>query len=113
MRMYVNPNGVVVAIGTTQLDDNGYNPICVRNSGQGNFRDWTPDTASASSEFYLRNAGGQLVAGLSTREQDLIWSDNGVFSLQFNSQAIHLTETHLQRRLLGKGCGLISTPCSG
>jgi hypothetical protein len=105
--MYVNSNGVVVAIGTTQVDDSGYNPICVRNSGQGNFRDWTPDTASAASEFYLRNAGGQLIAGISTREQDLIWSIDGVFSAQFNSSN-PLNGNAFSTRLLGKGCGLIS-----
>jgi hypothetical protein len=104
--MYVSPNGVTVAIGTTQVDDSGYNPICVRNSGQGNFRDWTPDSASAASENYLRGGGG-LVAGIATRQQDLVWSENGVFSLQFNSSN-PLDGNAYTVNLLGTGCGLIS-----
>jgi hypothetical protein len=104
--MYVNPNGVVVAVGTVQLDGI-FNPICVRNSDQGNYREWVPDTDNASAENYLRGSGGRLMAGLGTRQQDLIWSDDGVFSLQFNSSD-PLNGNAYSVNLLGNGCGLIS-----
>jgi hypothetical protein len=104
--MHVNPNGVVVASGTVEVDGD-YNPICVRNSAQGDIREWVPDTDNAASENYLRGAGGRLIAGMGTRQQDLVWSDDGVFSLQFNSSS-PLNGNAFTVNLLGKGCGLIS-----
>lgn len=104
--MYVNANGVVVAVGCSDIDG-AYVSNAVRNSGAGNIRDWTPDAASASSINYLRGGGGRLMCGLATRQQDLIWADNGVFSLQYNS-ADPLDGKAFTVNLIGTGCGAIS-----
>ncbi len=104
--MYVNTNGVVVAVGASDADG-AYVANCVRNSGIGNVRDWTPDSASASAINYLRGGGGRLMTGLATRQQDLIWADNGVFSLQWNASD-PLNGKAFKINQLGTGCGAIS-----
>lgn len=104
--MYVNTNGVVVAVGCSDIDGT-YVANAVRNSGAGNVRDWTPDASSASAINYLRGGGGRLMTGLATRQQDLVWADNGVFSLQYNSSN-PLDGNAFTVNLLGTGCGSIS-----
>jgi hypothetical protein len=101
---FVNPNGVAVALGTTQVGDGAFNPALFRNSDVGNNRDWIPDTNSLASEYVLRGGGGRLMQGLATRQQDLVGSDNGVFSAQFTGDPGNAFSI----RLLGTGCGLIS-----
>jgi hypothetical protein len=101
--MFVNANGVAVALGTTQV--NGiYNPAAFRNSDAGNNRSWIPDTDSLAGGNIVRGGGGRIMAGLATRQQDLVWTDNGVFSFQFTGSVADA----FQVRLLGTGCGLVS-----
>lgn len=100
---FVDPRGLVITIGTT--DENGqYNPTNVRNSGLGNNRVWVPDTNNVASVYPLRGGGGRLLCGLSTAEQNLIWGDDGVFSLQYQGAA----GAAYKPVLLGTGCGAIS-----
>jgi hypothetical protein len=101
--MFVNANGVAVALGVTQVDGI-YNPAAYRNSDAGNNRSWVPDVASLASGNLVRGGGGRIMAGLATRQQDLVWTDNGVFSFQFTGS---IGEA-FQVRLLGTGCGLVS-----
>jgi hypothetical protein len=101
--MFVDPRGLVVAVGTVQIDG-VYNPTCVRCSDLGKNRSWIPDNDSLASEYVLRGGGGRLMAGLATRQQNLIWGDNGVFSLQYAGEAGNAFTINL----LGTGCGLIS-----
>jgi hypothetical protein len=100
--MFVDPNGVVVAVGTFEVDGD-YNPNAVRNSDIGNFRTWVPDTDNLASEIILRGGGGRLVRGIATRQQDLIWGDDGLFRLQWQGEA----GAAFSSDLLGTGCGLI------
>ncbi|MHA6684502.1 carbohydrate binding domain-containing protein [Mesorhizobium sp. A556] len=101
--MFVDPRGVVVALGTTQVDGQ-YSATAVRCSDIGNNRSWVPDTSSIASEFTLRGGGGKLVAGLATRQQNLVWGDEGVFSLQWLGNPGEAFKADL----LGTSCGLIS-----
>jgi len=101
--MFVDPRGIVVALGTVQVDGT-YNPTCVRSSDLANNKSWVPDTDSLASEYILRGGGGRLMAGLATRQQNLVWGDNGVFSLQYVGRAGNAFDVNL----LGTGCGLIS-----
>ena len=101
--MFVDPRGVVVALGTTKITGD-YSPTVARNSGLGNNREWIPDTDTIASEYVLRGGGGRLMAGLATSEQSLAWADNGVFSFQYQGQ---IGEAY-NINLLGTKCGLIS-----
>lgn len=106
--MFVDPRGIVVALGTTLIDGT-YSPMAVRTSDLGNNRAWVPDTDSLASEETLRGSGGRLMAGLATAEQNLVWSDDGVFSLQWNGQPGAAYKSYL----LGTKCGLLSRHAKG
>lgn len=100
--MFVAPQGVVVAIGTYEIDGD-YNPNAVRNCDIGNFRGWVPDTGNLASEIILRGGGGRLVRGMATRQQNLVWGDDGLFRLTWQGTA----GAAFSADLLGTGCGLI------
>lgn len=100
--IFVAPEGVVVAVGTYEVDGD-YNPNAVRNSDIGNVRSWVPDDDSLASELILRNGGGRLVRGIATRQQNLIWGDDGLFRLQWQGEI----GAAFTADLLGTGCGLI------
>lgn len=101
--MFVDPRGLVVALGTS-LVDGSYSATGLRCSDIGNNRSWIPDTGSLASEDVLRGGGGRLMSGLATRQQNLVWGDEGVFSLQYQG-----TEgAAFEPQLLGTGCGIIS-----
>lgn len=98
--MFIDPNRVVVLLGTYEADGD-YNPLLVRWSDQENFREYVPSDANLSGELAVAK-GGRLIAGLASRQQDLVWSDDAVYSLQFTGD-----ETAFSLKLLGTGCGLI------
>ena len=100
---FVDPKGVVVAIGTTEVEGT-YRPTVVRVSDIRNNRAWVPDTGSVASEYVLRGGGGRLLAGIPTRQQNLIAGDDGIFSLQYKGEEGDAYDI----QLLGTGCGLIS-----
>lgn len=102
-QVFVDPRGVVVAVGCNQVDG-VYNPTCLRNSALGNNRLWIPDTDNVASELVLRGGGGQLVAGCATRQQSLVWGDDGVFSLQWAGSV----GAAFTPNLLATSCGLLS-----
>jgi hypothetical protein len=101
--MFVDPKGLVVLLGTTQVDGI-YNPTCLRTSDIGNNRSYIPDINSIASEYVLRGGGGRLMAGLPTRQQNIVWADDGVFSTQYKGDPGDAFNV----QLLGTGCGLIS-----
>jgi hypothetical protein len=101
--MFVDPRGLVVALGTTQVTGE-YSPTTVRNSDLANNKSWVPDTGSLASEYVLRGGGGRLMAGLATAEQSLVWGDDGVFSFQYQGTVGAAYDVVL----LGTKCGLIS-----
>src|SRR5690606_14426985 len=60
-----------------------------------------PDSGNAAGFIDLRGGGGRLMAGCATREQSLVWGDDGLFSVQW-------TEGGATARLLATSCGLLS-----
>lgn len=98
---FVDPNGFVVLLGTEELDGD-YNPMLVRWSGQRNVRQWIPNTDNLTREIALAK-GGRLIGGLASRQQNLIWSDDALYSMQFTGDA----DLVYSFPLLGTGCGLV------
>jgi hypothetical protein len=101
--MFVDPNRIVVLLGTVEADGD-YNPMLVRWSGQENIRQWVPDDDNLAGEYPLAK-GGRIVGGLPTRQQNLVWTDESLYSMQFTGSA----GDGFAFRLLGSGCGLIAT----
>lgn len=100
---FVDPRGVIVAVGCTQTDGT-YAANAVRNCDVNNAALWIPDTDNVASELLLRGGGGKLMAGCATRQQSLVWGDDGVFSLQWLGQA----GAAFTPNLLATNCGLLS-----
>jgi hypothetical protein len=100
---FVSPKNVVVAIGCLTTAG-AFDPNCVRNCAIGNNRLWIPDTNNVASELFIRTAGGQLMAGCATKEQEVVWGDNGVVALRW----VGAVGGAYDPRLLSHNCGLAS-----
>jgi hypothetical protein len=99
--MFVDPNRFVVLLGT--MDANGtFNPLLARWSDQENFRSYVPSAENLAGEYPLSN-GGRLVGGLPSRQQNLIWSNAGMYVMQFTGDSTSVFSFNL----IGTGCGLI------
>lgn len=79
--MFVDPNRFVVLLGTTEADGD-FNPMLVRWSAQENPRIWVPDDNNLAGEYPL-SVGSRIVGGKPTRQQNLIWTDTSLYSMQF------------------------------
>lgn len=101
--MFVDPRGLVVALGTT-LVDGSYSAIHYRCSDLGNNRAWVPDTGSLASEYPIQGIGGVLRQGINTSEQNLVGGDEGVASMQYLGDVGNAFAV----TVLGTGVGLMS-----
>ena len=100
--------GIVIALGTTDLDQGDYSATLYRCSDLGNNKSWVPDTDSMATEQILRGIGGRLMGGINTAEQNIIGGDDGVLSLQYQGVAGNA----FNPVFLGAGCGWISRHCA-
>jgi hypothetical protein len=76
----------VVALGSTPYNpatfNQPFNPMLVRWSDQSIPYEWTPATYNQSGEQSLA-AGSYIVGGISTRQENLIWTDRALYSMQY------------------------------
>ena len=99
--MFVTPERFVVALDTTQADG-VYNPQLVRWSDQENNRIWIPDTDNLAGEFSLA-IGGIAMSGLAARQQNLIWTNAGLYTMTFTGDA----DAVFSFKPIGSGAGII------
>jgi hypothetical protein len=76
----------VIALGSNSYvfgDPNTpFNPMLVRWSDQANPTNWVPEVTNQSGEFALTN-GSFIMAGRTTRQEILIWTDSCLYSMQY------------------------------
>jgi len=76
----------VIALGATpynpQTFSQPFNPMLVRWSDQSIPYEWTPATYNQSGEQTLV-AGSYIVGGIATRQENLIWTDRALYSMQY------------------------------
>ena len=76
----------IVALGANPYSPGdpatAFDPMLVRWSDQSNAYQWVPDIANQSGEFRLTN-GSLIMAGRSTRQEILIWTDSAIYSMQY------------------------------
>ena len=99
--MFVDPNRFVVCLACQETDGD-YNPLLVRWSDQENSRVWVADDNNLAGEISL-SSGGRALSGLAARQQNLIWTDNALFSMTLTGAA----DSVFSFKLLGTGCGII------
>ena len=89
-QIFGDPNGFIVAVGAnpyspTAMPPNAYttyDPMLVRWSDQNNPYDWVPTTFNQAGSNHLQS-GSYLVAGRATRQENLIWSNSALYSMQY------------------------------
>tara|TARA_R110000868_G_scaffold331698_1_gene592689 strand:- start:3063 stop:5390 length:2328 start_codon:yes stop_codon:yes gene_type:complete len=62
--------------------DTTFNPLLVRWSDQEIVSEWVPSTINQSGEFLL-SAGSQIVTGRVARQENLVWTDAALYSMQY------------------------------
>jgi hypothetical protein len=59
-----------------------FNPMLVRWSDQADPTNWIPEVTNQAGEFALTN-GSYIVAGKTTRQEILVWTDSCLYSMQY------------------------------
>lgn len=98
---FITPERFVVALGANEEFSGLYNPMLVRWCSQSDNTDWTASATDTAGEFQLA-VGSRIVAGCSSRLQNLIWSDTALFSMQYRADI----EFVFGFDVIGTNCGL-------
>ena len=98
---FVDPNRIMVCYGTVESDGD-YNPMLVRWSNQEDLTTWLPADDNLAGEYPLAR-GSRIIGGLATRGQNLIWTDEALYSMRFTGNSGDV----FQFTLVGTGCGLV------
>ena len=76
----------VIAMGANSYDptnaNTAFDPMLVRWSDQDDPFMWVPDVTNQSGEFRLSH-GSYIVGSISTRQEQLIWTDAALYSMQY------------------------------
>jgi hypothetical protein len=85
-QIFSDPNGFVINVESTSWNPSNFNtafdPMMVRWSDQNNPYEWVPATYNQAGSQHLQN-GSYLVAGRATRQENLIWSNSALYSMQY------------------------------
>ena len=94
------PQRQIVAWGTTF---NGIpDPLLIRWCDVNNYDDWTGTVLNQAGSYRLPK-GSKIVGGIQGPQQGLIWTDIGVWSMQYIGQPFVYSFNEI-----GSGCGMIS-----
>jgi len=72
----------VIVFGTNSFTDSVYDPMMVRWSDQASPLNWTPAITNQSGQFRLTHGSG-IIAAATTRQENLIWTDSALYSMQY------------------------------
>lgn len=96
----------VVALGAGPSPGVG-DPMLVRWCDVGDFTDWTASVINQAGSF-RPSRGARMVGGISAPQQNLLWTDVGLWSMQYLGFPFVYGFTEI-----GQGCGLISARAAG
>lgn len=75
-----------IAFGANPYDpldaNTAFDPLLVRWSDQENLYDWVPSASNQAGELRL-SSGSQIIVGLHTRQENLVFTDSALFSMQY------------------------------
>lgn len=76
----------IIAFGANPYEEGNpattFDPMLVRWSDQNNPYEWIPAVTNQSGEFALSN-GSYIVTAMATRQENLIWTDSCLYSMQY------------------------------
>lgn len=101
------PAQILVAYGSTVRNTGSsigsfQDPLLIRWSDQDNYLNWTVDTTNQAGSQRIPR-GSRIVGGIQGPNQALIWTDAGVWSMQYVGQPLVFSTNEI-----GTGCGLIA-----
>jgi len=77
----------IILLGANPYDptnfDTTFNPLLIRWSDQEIASEWVPSTINQSGEFLL-SAGSVIITGRIARQENLIWTDSSLYSMQYS-----------------------------
>jgi hypothetical protein len=84
--VFSDANGFIVFIGANSYNptnfNTAYDPMLVRWSDQNNPYDYVPTTFNQAGSNHLQ-IGSYLVTGKATRQENLIWTNSALYSMQY------------------------------
>lgn len=98
---------ILVLCGTVNFGDDLFDPMLVRWSNAGDYTDFIPTSANQAGSVRLQ-LGSTIVAGLSVASRNLIWTDLGVYAMQYQGLPFVFS---LQP--IGVNCGLVGPHAVG
>ena len=99
------PQRQIIAYGSTQTGI--IDPLLVRWCDVNNFNNWTPNITNQAGSYRIPK-GSRIVQGLQASQQGLIWTDLGLWAMQY----VGLPYVY-QFNEVGVGCGLIGRRAAG
>lgn len=96
----------IIALGAGPSPGVG-DPMLVRWCDIGDFTDWTATVTNQAGSFRPAR-GARMVGGLSVSQQNLLWTDVGLWSVQYLGFPLVYGFTEI-----GQGCGLIAARAAG
>ena len=72
----------VICLGANTLGTTTQDLLLVRWSDQENSVDWTPKVTNTAGDQKL-SSGSEIITGIETRQQVLIWTDSSLYSMRF------------------------------
>ena len=86
MVMVSDASRFVIALGTNDpsgvLFGTEIDPLLIRWSDQESVSVWTPDVDNQAGSYRL-SQGSEIITGLQTRQEILIWTDAAIYSMQY------------------------------
>lgn len=75
-------NRFVFALGATEYGGTKFDPMLIRWSDQEDPYNWTP-AATNQAGFLRLSRGSQIITGIQSRQEVLVWTDAALYSLQY------------------------------
>lgn len=72
----------VMLFGTTDYGSTTLDPMLIRWSNQESVVDWVPSSLNQAGSIRLSH-GSEIITGLQTRQEIVIWTDSSIYSLQY------------------------------
>lgn len=72
----------VICLGANPVGETEQDPLLIRWSSQESPTDWTPTSSNTAGDLRL-SSGSEIVTGIRTSRQTLIWTDRSMHSLQY------------------------------
>lgn len=72
----------VMLFGTTDYGSTTLDPMLIRWSNQESVVDWVPSSLNQAGSIRLSH-GSEIITGLQTRQEIVVWTDSSIYSLQY------------------------------